>query len=89
MEEVHTQHSQKVNLWARMDGNNTVGLLFIGVNINSDVYLSLRNSSIPALSALPIQITNRLNENIWFKQDNNEVVKNLLGFLSCDIQTVV
>lgn len=37
--EVHSQHPQKLNVWAGMLGVNIVGPLFIAGNLMSEVYL--------------------------------------------------
>uniref|UniRef100_A0A1B6G3J3 Tc1-like transposase DDE domain-containing protein n=1 Tax=Cuerna arida TaxID=1464854 RepID=A0A1B6G3J3_9HEMI len=47
-EESHTQHPQKLNVWAGIIGNQIVGPFFINGNLNGDSYLAmLQNEIIP------------------------------------------
>lgn len=48
--EVHTQHPQKVKVWAGIYGSHIIGPFFIPGNLNGEVYLELLENDIyPAL----------------------------------------
>lgn len=72
MEEMHTQHPQKVNVWAGIIGTHVIGPFFLNGNLTADTYLTLlREKVIPAV----IQIfPNRENpqviaNDVYFQQD--------------------
>lgn len=67
MVEAHTQHRQKVNVWAGIVGNKKIGPFFIDGNLNSEKYLQLlHDDALPAFRQL---FPGSLQENIWFQQD--------------------
>ena len=50
MEETHTQHPQKANVWAGIIGDRIIGPIFIDGNLNGDRYLELlENEIVPAV----------------------------------------
>lgn len=65
MEELHTQHPQKINVWAGILNNTIIGPFFIDGNLTSQKYLQLlRRNVVPKLQELNIDI-----HQIWFQQD--------------------
>jgi transposase len=66
MRETHTQHPQKVNVWAGIIGNRLVGPFFIEGNLNVEMYLHmLQNEIVPAIN----NEVGPLLRNTWFQQD--------------------
>lgn len=66
MVEKHTQHPQKLNVWAGIFGSQVVGPFFIEGNLNAVQYLAmLRNQIIPALQ----NIAGDNFGTLWFQQD--------------------
>ncbi|KAJ8962772.1 hypothetical protein NQ318_001171 [Aromia moschata] len=41
LRELHTQNPEKVNVWARIIGENSIGPFFIDGNLNGKTYLAL------------------------------------------------
>lgn len=66
MVESHTQHPQKLNVWAGICGRQVIGPFFINGNLNSEIYRNmLQNQILPA-------IENLFGQNlptVWFQQD--------------------
>lgn len=53
MIEAHTQHEQKVNVWAGILGNSIVGPFFIDGNLNGQKYLEmLEQNIVPAINGI-------------------------------------
>lgn len=72
MLEHHTQHHQKINVWAGIIGRNIIGPFFINESLNSERYLVLlQNEIIPALYNLFPNENHpeRLADRVWFQQD--------------------
>uniref|UniRef100_V5GPD3 Transposable element Tc3 transposase n=1 Tax=Anoplophora glabripennis TaxID=217634 RepID=V5GPD3_ANOGL len=72
MMEAHTQHPQKVNVWAGIVGNRILGPYFFEGNLDGARYLEfLQFHLVPSLSVLfPNEEDPDLpNETIWFQQD--------------------
>jgi hypothetical protein len=72
MEQVHTEHPQKINVWCGIIGRNIVGPFFISGNCRSERYLQLLQQHI--VLRLREIFTNHGNRNIpaetiWFQQD--------------------
>lgn len=65
VQEAHTQHSQKLNVWAGIYNNRIIGPFFLEGNLNGNMYLELLDAQIiPALEE-----NGQLPNNIWFQQD--------------------
>lgn len=61
----HTQHPQKLNVWAGIYNNRIVGPFFLEEILNGDRYLDLLNTQVvPTLEE-----NGQLPNNIWFQQD--------------------
>lgn len=74
--ERHTQHPQKINVWAGILGNQVIGPLFINGNLNGEMYLNMLENTINPLitEAIENQLdrdgNNFLDENeLYFQQD--------------------
>ena len=69
--EVHTQHPQKLNVWAGIFGDNLVGPFFLRGNLTGEMYLELLQEAVdPALTAIIENQHDRYVENrIMFQQD--------------------
>lgn len=74
--EGHTQHPEKINVWAGILGDTVIGPLFINGNLNGDTYLEMLDTTIQPLiveeieNQLDIDGNRNLNENlIHFQQD--------------------
>lgn len=69
MRDSHTQHPQKLNVWAGIIGQNIVGPYFIAGNINAENYIAfvhlLRTEVVPRIQ----EITGLAFEQVWFQQD--------------------
>lgn len=66
MRDSHTQHPQKLNVWAGIIGQNIVGPYFIAGNINAENYVHLlRTEVVPRIQ----EITGLAFEQVWFQQD--------------------
>lgn len=68
--ETHTQHPQKLNVWAGIFGNSIVGPFFLPANLTGDMYLDLLENAIdPALTNI-IEEDRAYNEQeLIFQQD--------------------
>lgn len=65
VQEAHTQHPQKLNVWAGIYNNRIVGPFFLQENLTGERYLQLLDTQvIPAL-----EVNGQLPNNIWFQQD--------------------
>ena len=68
----HTQHPEKVNVWAGILSQEVIGPIFFEKNLNGARYLLfLQEELIPNLAVLfpdPIE-ADMPNRNIWFQQD--------------------
>lgn len=65
--ETHTQHPQKLNVWAGIIGNQVIGPFFINGNLSAALYLQmLQNEIIPALEA---SLGPQLFQRMYFQQD--------------------
>lgn len=87
MEQVHTQHPQKVNVWCGIIGEHIIGPFFIDGNLNAVKYLQLlREHIIPELIRLFPNRENaaRPSEQIWFQQDGAppHFAVNVRGYLN-------
>ena len=72
MRETHTQHPQKVNVWAGIVNERILGPIFLDTNMNGERYLALlRDELVPALAVLypNPQDPDIPNDTIWFQQD--------------------
>lgn len=66
MVESHTQHPEKVNVWAGIFGRKVIGPFFINGNLNSESYLHmLQNEVIPAIE----NVSGQHFPTVWFQQD--------------------
>lgn len=66
MTEAHTQHPEKVNVWAGLIGTRVVGPFFIEGNLNANSYEELlRTRVIPSL----MELLGPQFQQIWFQQD--------------------
>lgn len=66
MATVHTQHPQKVNVWAGIIGHNIIGPFFINGNLTAEKYLQLlRENIVPQI----IHLFPNNNNQVWFQQD--------------------
>lgn len=62
----HTQHPEKLNVWAGIVGRHVVGPFFVEGNLNSEVYLALlQNQIIPEIQ----RVSGDNFENIWLQHD--------------------
>ncbi|XP_074041245.1 uncharacterized protein [Leptinotarsa decemlineata] len=72
MSEGHTQHPEKVNVWAGIVGDRVIGPIFFQENLTGARYLEfLQKDLVPNLAILfpcPIE-ADVPNRNIWFQQD--------------------
>lgn len=69
-EEYHTQHPQKINVWAGIIGERIVGPFFMNENLTGTRYLNLlQNEIVPALTNLFPNENGELDRHIWFQQD--------------------
>lgn len=67
IQEAHTQHPQKINVWAGIFRGSIIGPFFIDGTLNGLKYLELlRNDVIPALRNGEEEVS----ENVWFQQDD-------------------
>jgi hypothetical protein len=67
----HTQHPQKLNVWASIIGHHTIGPYFIDRNLTEDRYLNLlRDHIVPDIAYLfPDEYRQGMpNRNVWFQQ---------------------
>lgn len=70
MEALHTQYSQKVNVWCGIIGEHIIEPFFIEGNLNCDKYLQLLQSDIIPIQLFPsVNNPNVIAENVWFHQD--------------------
>lgn len=72
MQEAHTQYPRKVNVWAGIVGNRTLGPYFFDENLNGERYLEfLQHELIPTLIHLyPNENNPDIPSNqLWFQQD--------------------
>jgi hypothetical protein len=72
MEEVHTHHPQKINVWCGIIGRNIIGSFFIDGNLTSAKYLQvLQQQVIPRLRQIFVNYEdiNITAEIVWFQQD--------------------
>lgn len=68
--EVHTQHPQKLNVWAGILGDHLIGPLFIQGNLNSEMYLNMMENEIDALITQTLEDDPLLAEqDLHFQQD--------------------
>lgn len=69
--EVHTQHPEKLNVWAGIFGNQIVGPFFLPGNLTGEMYLELLENTIhPALVEILENNNNEYLENrLTFQQD--------------------
>lgn len=68
--EYHTQHPQKLNVWAGILGNHFVGPFFIEGNLNGNTYLQLLENAIDPMITDTLENDNNLIENqLTFQQD--------------------
>lgn len=66
--EVHTQHPQKLNVWAGIYGNHIIGPFFIPGNLTGQIYLDLLENAIyPAL--VQVLENEEDHQTIIFQQD--------------------
>lgn len=72
MREGHTQHPEKLNVWAGIVGDRVIGPIFFQENLNGARYLDfLQEVLVPNLATLfpdPLEADVQ-NRNIWFQQD--------------------
>ncbi|KAI7815396.1 Serine protease [Rhyzopertha dominica] len=85
--QVHTQHSQKVNVWCGFISKHIIGPFFIDGNLNAVKYLQLlREHIIPKLIRLPSNRENaaRPSEQKWFQQNDAppHFAVNIPGYLN-------
>lgn len=72
MEESHTQHPQKLNVWAGLIRGHIIGPFFLRENLNAASYLQLlRDEIVPSINRLfPNQANPALiSDDIWYQQD--------------------
>lgn len=72
MEETHTQHHEKINVWAGIVGTRVVGPYFFDETLTGDRYLEfLREVLIPSLAVLYPNLDDPdvPNDSIWYQQD--------------------
>jgi len=68
--EVHTQHPQKLNVWAGIFGDHIIGPFFLPGNLNGDTYLDLLVNAVnPALIEIVQNDQRYRGENPIFQQD--------------------
>jgi Helix-turn-helix domain (DUF4817) len=68
--EVHTQHPQKLNVWAGIFGDRIVGPLFLEGNLTGEMYLELLEDIIkPMLDDIIENDANYLEDQFLFQQD--------------------
>lgn len=68
--EVHTQHPQKLNVWAGIFGNSIVGPFFLPGTLTGDMYLDLLENTIdPALTDIIENNPGYVEAELIFQQD--------------------
>lgn len=68
--EQHTQHPEKLNVWAGIFGDSLVGPFFINGNLTGDMYLELLQEAIdPALTVIVENNNDYLEDELMFQQD--------------------
>ena len=68
--EAHTQHPQKLNVWAGIFGNSIVGPFFLPGNLTGDMYLDLLENAIdPALTNIIENDPAYSEQELIFQQD--------------------
>jgi len=64
--EGHTQFPQKLNVWARILGNEIIGPIFIDGNLTAELYLNLLQNKIDPLITQSLQ--NQVDEESWLDE---------------------
>lgn len=68
--EVHTQHPQKINVWAGVFRNHIIGPFFLPGNLTGEMYSNLLEDAIhPTLVEVMENDANGLGEDVIFQQD--------------------